>query len=359
MTPRWLLAIGAFCVSLTAAAAEPPTGSWRFAVGGDSRNCGDVVMPAIAAGARAEGARFYWHLGDFRAIYDFDQDIVAARMARTGRPMTIAEYQKTAWDDFIENAISPFGEIPVFLGIGNHELYPPKSRPEFLSQFADWLTAEPISRQRLADDPKDHRLKTYYHWVERGIDFINLDNASPDQFDADQVKWFEGVLARDGENPAIRAIVVGMHASLPDSIAASHSMNDWALGEQSGRRVYDDLLKVLAGGKRVYVVASHSHFYLSGAFATDYWRSHGGILPGWIIGTSGSIRYALPSGAAAAREARTNVYGFLRGEATPDGVVRFEFHEVKESDVPPPVVEKFTPQLVHDCFAGNRETPSR
>jgi phosphomannomutase len=29
---------------------------WRFVVGGDSRNCGDVVMPAVAAGARAAGA---------------------------------------------------------------------------------------------------------------------------------------------------------------------------------------------------------------------------------------------------------------------------------------------------------------
>ena len=360
MTPRRFLAICALFAWLCGSAiAEQSSDSWRFAVGGDSRNCGDVVMPAVAAGARADGALFYWHLGDFRAISNFDQDMVAERNARSAAAMTIAEYQKTAWDDFIDNQLSPFGEIPVYLGIGNHELYAPKSRPEFLSQFADWLMAEPISRQRLADDPNDHRLKTYFHWIERGVDFITLDNASPDQFDADQVKWFERVLASDRENPAVRTIVVGMHAALPDSIAAPHSMNDWALGEQSGRRVYEDLLKARAGGKRVYVVASHSHFYLAGVFATDYWRSHGGVLPGWIIGTTGAIRYALPAGAAAAREARTNVYGFLRGEATPDGAVRFEFHEVKESDVPPAAAEKFTPQLVHDCFTGNRETPSR
>jgi len=51
--------------------------SWKFVVSGDSRNCGDVVMPAIAAGAAANGAQFYWHLGDFRAIYDFDEDFLA------------------------------------------------------------------------------------------------------------------------------------------------------------------------------------------------------------------------------------------------------------------------------------------
>src|SRR5215470_3030733 len=261
MTPRRFLAIGGFCVSLSAIGTEPPSGSWRFAVGGDSRNCGDVVMPSVAAGARADGARFYWHLGDYRVISDFDQDMVAARRARTGRPLTIAEYQKNAWDDFIENQLSPFGDMPVYLGIGNHELYAPKSRLEFLSQFADWLTAEPISRQRLADDPRDHRLKTYYHWVERGVDFVTLDNASTDQFDEEQAKWIERVLARDAADPSIRTIIVGMHAALPDSLSASHSMNEWTQGEQSGRRVYADLLKARSDGKRVYVLASHSHFY--------------------------------------------------------------------------------------------------
>jgi hypothetical protein len=44
---------------------------FRFAVSGDSRNCGDIAMPAIAAGVRKDGAQFYWHLGDYRAIYDF------------------------------------------------------------------------------------------------------------------------------------------------------------------------------------------------------------------------------------------------------------------------------------------------
>ena len=35
-------------------AAQPPAnGSWKFAVSGDSRNCGDIVMPAIASGVLA------------------------------------------------------------------------------------------------------------------------------------------------------------------------------------------------------------------------------------------------------------------------------------------------------------------
>jgi hypothetical protein len=339
--------------------AEHPSDSWRFVVAGDSRNCGDVVMPAVAAGVRAAEASFYWHLGDFRAIYDLDQDMLAARRARSAEPMTIADYQKKAWDDFIESQLAPFGNIPVYLGIGNHELVAPKSRSEYLVQFADWLNAPPISRQRLADNPKDHRLKTYYHWVERGIDFIVLDNASPDQFDAEQLTWLEKILARDAADPSLRTIVVGMHAALPDSIAAAHSMSDWAQGEQSGRRVYADLLGARAAGKRVYVIASHSHFYLSNAFATPYWQSHGGVLPGWIIGTTGAIRYPLPPGADAAHEARTDVYGFLLATVAPDGAIGFEFREIREPDVPAEVVQRLTRGLVHDCFAGNRTAPSR
>src|SRR5258708_29189434 len=51
-------------------------GTWRFIVSGDSRNCGDVVMPSIAAhSAKNFQPAFYWHLGDLRAIYLVDDDI--------------------------------------------------------------------------------------------------------------------------------------------------------------------------------------------------------------------------------------------------------------------------------------------
>jgi hypothetical protein len=130
-------------------------------------------------------------------------------------------------------------------------------------------------------------------------------------------------------------------------------MNDWAQGEQSGRRVYAALLKAQAAGKHVYVLASHSHFYMAGIFATPYWRSHGGVLPGWIIGTTGAIRYALPPAATQAREAKTNVYGYLLATASPDGSIRFDFQEIKEPDIPQPVVACFTSWFVHECFIGN------
>ncbi len=74
-------------------AAQHADGRFRFAVSGDSRNCGDVVMPAIAAGVRRANASFYWHLGDFRAIYTFDEDITH-QQAHQAQPLTIIQYRE-------------------------------------------------------------------------------------------------------------------------------------------------------------------------------------------------------------------------------------------------------------------------
>jgi hypothetical protein len=342
------------CAAAPQAKAPPAqTGTWKFVVGGDSRNCGNVVMPAVAAGAAAAGAAFYWHLGDFRALYDFDEDLVTARRIAGEKPFAITDYQKGAWDDFLENQIAPFGSMPVFLAIGNHELVAPKSRLEFLAQFADWFNAPPIQAQRLKDNPRDHRMKSYYHWVRGGVDFLSLDNASWDQFDSEQIKFVERVVNADIADASITTIVAGMHAALPDSLGSDHSMSNWVLGESSGRRVYATLLKAQAAGKKVYALASHSHFYMSGIFDTPYWREHGGVIPGWIVGTTGAVRYALPPGAAQAKEAKTNVYGYLLATVSADGSIRFDFQEIKEPDIPQPAVKRFGPEFVHWCFTAN------
>ena len=126
-------------------------GNWQFAVSGDSRNCGDVVMPAIAADVLQRHSKFYWHLGDFRAIYTFDEDFTH-QPEHKGRLLTLSEYQGSAWQDFLDSQITPFGDLQVFLGIGNHETIPPKTREEYISQFADWLEKPEIRAQRLRDD---------------------------------------------------------------------------------------------------------------------------------------------------------------------------------------------------------------
>ena len=202
---------------------------------------------------------------------------------------------------------------------------------------------------------KDRRLRAYYHWQRGGVDFITLDNASAEQFDSDQLAWFERVLDADAKDSSIATLVVGMHEALPDSISRAHSMSDSPQAEASGRRAYSDLLKLQqAAKKNVYVLASHSHFFMDGIFNTAYWRANGGVLPGWIIGTAGAVRYVLPPNAADAKAAKTNVYGYLLATVNPDRTIDFRFHEVEEKDVPPGVVTRFSQGFVHQCFIANR-----
>src|SRR5450759_3371230 len=124
------------CATTSLGAQERPNSaaSWKFAVSGDSRNCGDIVMPAIAQGVRRDGAAFYWHLGDYRAIYTFDEDYLHIHPAST-----ISDYLAAAWPDFIQHQLKPFGDLAVFLAMGNHEMISPLTREKYVAQFADWL----------------------------------------------------------------------------------------------------------------------------------------------------------------------------------------------------------------------------
>ena len=79
MMRRALLAVcmasGLGFAAQTATAQRAPGETWRFVASGDSRNCGDVVMPGIAETAKKNQVAFYWHLGDLRLTTGFDEDI--------------------------------------------------------------------------------------------------------------------------------------------------------------------------------------------------------------------------------------------------------------------------------------------
>jgi Calcineurin-like phosphoesterase len=351
-----LLTVALCFAALPTWAQSTGTGTWRFLASGDSRNCGDVVMPGIAETAKQNQVAFYWHLGDLRRTSGEGEDI-AHQPEYVAKPLDVAGYETIEWPDYIESQIKPFGSIPFFLGIGNHETIPPlKTRQDFLLQFADWLDSPVLRAQRLKDDPSDYRMKTYFHWIDRGISFYYLDSATDEQFDNAQLRWFERTLAKDLADPSITTIVTGMHKALPESISAGHSMNESPTGTESGRRVYVDLLRARdEAHKHVYVLASHSHYFMDGIFNTDYWKQHGGVLPGWIVGTAGAVRYALPPGSSDARIAVTNVYGALLGTVQPDGEINFEFQKLEEKDVPEPVVTRYGREFVHWCFAENTQ----
>ena len=146
-----------------------------------------------------------------------------------------------------------------------------------------------------------------------------------------------------------------MHDALPDSISAGHSMNESAQMEQSGRRVYRDLLAFRSKTKKyVYVLASHSHFLVEDAYNDACHPSADSLLPGWIVGTAGAIRYRLPANLGAAKQARTDVYGYLLGTVQANGEIRFAFKEVKSSDIPSRVLERYGSKQVQACFEENK-----
>jgi len=331
------------------AKAAPAAQAWKFAVSGDSRNCGNIAMPTIAADARKQGVAFYWHLGDLRWMSNIDEDILRRGNAP---PPSLRQYQATAWQDAIDNQLKAWGDTPVFLGIGNHELYGGTSRAGFMAKFRPWTEQPAVKALRSHEGLGSAGARTYFHWIERGIDFIYLDNASQDQFDEAQMQWLGGVLARAAKNPEVRSLVVGAHAPLPNSFGKDHAMDNWPVGLSSGTRVYQMLLELKrTSGKAVTLISSHQHFYMPNAYNTEYWQANGGVLPGYIVGSAGAHRYALPADAPAG--SKTMVYGYILGTADPSGATQFDYREVHESDVPQSVRARYIPEFIHWCFAEN------
>jgi hypothetical protein len=370
---------GAEAYQHSASKVVPNGSTWTFAVSGDSRNCGDVIVPTIAADITKHAPQFYWHLGDFRFIALVDEDMQCGPVHENPRPAhkmhewkdmqelidfekrewkRVNEqlaYEEHAWDDFIHYQVRAF-KVPVFLGIGNHEMILHHDHEDFIAAFKNWLNPD----AQLAESGK---INTYYHWTIGGVDFINLDNAGTDlspqklSFSNDQLKWFEDRLERNANNPEIKSVVVGMHAALPDSISRDHSMNESEEGTESGRRAYEDLWDwQTRTHKHVYVLASHSHYYAEDIFNTPAWKAKGEVLDGWIVGTAGAHRNPLPPDLwKNAKDARTNIYGYLLGTVNPDGAINFEFHEVQSSDVPSDVSGRFASGFVNWCFQKNTD----
>ena len=122
---------------------------------------------------------------------------------------------------------------PSYVGIGNHEVIPPKTEAAFKRQFHDWLDQPALRDQRLRDkEPAEPA--PYYHWIQGGVDFIYLDNAHECFLRRANSAWLARRLESAKGNPEVKSVVMGMHEALPDSIANSHSMGDNQTGRPSG-----------------------------------------------------------------------------------------------------------------------------
>jgi hypothetical protein len=315
-----------------------------------------------------------------RAIYKIDEDM-AAEAQKKGDYLSCKSYLPDAWPDFIKHQIAPFGTTRFYVGIGNHEVIPPKTAGEFSSTFEDWLATPrrqmaSLDSRRIASSrsPQCQAVAKlpyvaplpYYHWIQGAVDFIYLDNSTGSftyktakGYSQDQMEWFECILGLAQEDKTISTVVVGMHEALPHSNASSHGMCDAAIADpetrnescKSGERVYSDLLE-FQKKKHVYVLASHSHFYLKGIFDQ---HPEADRLPGWIVGTAGAVRYSLPDGINPGPSARQDTYGYLLATVKQNGEVDFDFKEVKESDIPSEVRQRYPAAFTNWCFAHNSQ----
>ena len=163
-----------------------------------------------------------------------------------------------------------------------------------------------------------------------------------------------------------------MHRALPNSLGCAHSMNGDPfppnaanresreeanrLSLESGRRAYTDLAQwEKETGRPVYVLASHSHFYMANVFQTEYWKNRHAVLEGWIVGTAGARRNALPPDVPPTAVAKQFIYGYLLATVKPEGMITFEFKELTEKDIPEPVVARYGQDFVDQAFRENRE----
>ena len=334
--------------------AQAVDSTWTFAVSGDSRNCGDFVMPAIAAKVKAENDAFYWHLGDFRWMSSPDQDWLAMDPSRS----TVAklEYESQAWDDFLTHQTAAFASLPVFLGRGNHETVFPMTREGYIGKFRGFLTRPEILAQRKADGDDAQPVETWYHWTRDGVDFITLDNASHDEFSDAQLKWLRAVLDRDLDpHSGIRTIVAGMHEALPHSTNSNHAMDDSAQGTRTGELVYTWFYDAQAAGKHVYIIASHSHYYSPNIFNSPYWKQHSArVVPGLIIGSAGAHRYKLPPNID--KTSLTDIYGFVQATVHADGVIDFALRQLSEDDLKAAKWPNAPLDAIHECYIHNSDS---
>ena len=179
---------------------------------------------------------------------------------------------------------------------------------------------------------------------------------------ADQMAWFEKVLSEDENDPAIKTIVLGMHEALPGSFASNHSMDESSPASvKAGRKVYLGMLAARDRFKKhVYILASHSHYYMEGVFNSPYWQSNGGVLPGWIVGTAGAERMLLPDGMTSPTTKMEKVYGYLLATVEPsDESIDFEFKLLNKSDIPKSVRRKYGEELLSFCFEQNARAVSK
>jgi hypothetical protein len=213
---------------------QPPQGITRLAIGGDSRDDKNGVVPWAFKEAGKRGAKAFFFLGDLE--------------------LTSAE------DAFFLNKLPGLGDVLFYPAIGNHEI-------ETLGFIR--MTAEE-SRERVKAF-KDKFVKVhgvnlanindavaYSADLEGNIHLIALDNVSRkgEGFGTEQLKWLAADL--DTASAAKKIILVGMHKGLAKNPVTTHAMDE---DGPSAIQDSDAALSLFKKYKVAMVFVSHSHMY--------------------------------------------------------------------------------------------------
>ena len=215
---------------------QPPQGTIRLAIGGDSRDDVREVVPWAFKEARRRGAKAFLFLGDLE--------------------LTPAE------DEFFLKELkdlNPPPSIPFYPLMGNHEVLSfgfhrrsdTESR-ERVKQFKDRFIRVPVNLARFEDEV------VYAADLEGNVHFIALDNVSRSGggFGPEQLAWLEEDLK--AASAAKKVILVGMHKGLAHNPVTTHAMDE---DGAAAIKDSDAALRLFSTYNVALVVVSHSHMY--------------------------------------------------------------------------------------------------
>src|SRR6266852_3729067 len=180
---------------------QPPPGTIRLAIGGDSRDDIREVVPWAFKEARRRGAKAFLFLGDLE--------------------LTPAE------DELFLRKLNDLGGVPFYPVMGNHEVESlgffrrseSKSRDR-VKTFKQRFIKVPVNLALFDDEV------AYAADLEGNIHFIALDNVSRrgEGFGSEQLAWLEEDLK--AANGAKKVILVGMHKGLAHNPVTTHAMDE-------------------------------------------------------------------------------------------------------------------------------------